>query len=200
MSLTGLFCSIIFLVLFRTYSRLLERKLREFCDALEERVEFLTVEKVVSQQLSEAQQTNALLQRFNSDLTATIGNALNEQLPAKLSEKLDPVINRVMNTSTDTVGTMVEGLGNSLHEKLNESLKEIASTLSGVNTALMSVSEKLNSSGENIASEINKVIQDLSEGIATIRKELERRLKQAPREGKKKLRSLRRHSVIFYQK
>ena len=172
MSLTGLFCSIVFLILFRTYSRILERKLREFCDALEERVEFLTVEKVVSQQLTEAQQTNKLLEKFNSDLSATIGNALNEQLPAKLSEKLDPVINRVMNTSTDTVGTMVEGLGNSLHEKLNESLKEIASTLSGVNTALMSVSEKLNSSGENIASEINKVIQDLSAGIATIRKDL----------------------------
>ena len=172
MSLTGLFCAILFTILLRVFSRRTENILHSFCDELEYRVLFQTPESIASEQLEAITQQTVTLDKFNADLAATISNALTIDLPKALSETLDPVMKQVMDSSGSSVGSMVKGLGDSLNEKLNESLNEIAATLTGVNTSLVSVSESLGSSGESVSIEINKAITDLSSSIGEIRKTL----------------------------
>ena len=172
MSLTGLFCSIWFSVMFRITSGFTERKLHKFCDELEYRVLFQTPESIAIKQLTAITQQTVTLDKFNTDLAATISDALTINLPEALSKTLDPVIKQVMDSSGSSVDTMVKGLGDSLHEKLNGSLNEIAATLTGVNTSLVSLSDSLGSSGESVAIEINKVITDLSASIGGIRDSL----------------------------
>ncbi len=174
MSLTGLFCSILFMILVRLSATRVDKSLRSFCDNVERLVTFQTAESIASSQLTAIEQQTKQLDALGNNLAGTIGNALTNDLPKALSEKLDPVINQVMNSSSSSVDTMVKGLGDSLHEKLNESLDEIATTLSGVNTTLESVSRNLSSSGNNVATEMNKAISDLSAGIEKIRKNLEK--------------------------
>ena len=172
MSLTGLFCSICFSVMFRIRSGFTEKRLHMFCDELEYRVHFLTPESIATDQLAAITQQTVTLDKFNTDLAATISNALTIDLPEALSKTLDPVIKQVMDSSGNSVDTMVKGLGDSLHEKLNGSLNEIAATLTGVNTSLVSLSDSLGSSGESVATEINKAITDLSDSIGGIRESL----------------------------
>ena len=172
MSLTGLFCSICFSVMFRIRSGFTERKLHMFCDELEYRVLFQTPESIANEQLAATQQQTVTLDKFNTDLAATISKSLTIDLPKALSKTLDPVIKQVLDTSGNSVDTMVQGLGDSLHEKLNASLNEIAATLTGVNTSLVSLSDSLGSSGASVATEINKAITDLSASIGGIRETL----------------------------
>ena len=172
MSLTGLFCSICFSIMFRIRSGFIERSLHTFCDELEYRVLFQTPESIAINQLEETKQQTVTLDKFNTDLAATISDALTKDLPEALSRTLDPVIKQVMESSDNSVDTMVRGLGESLHEKLNGSLNEIAATLTGVNTSLVSLSDSLGSSSESVATEINKAITDLSVSIGSIRESL----------------------------
>ena len=172
MSLTGLFCSICFTLIFRIRSGITDRKLHIFCDELEYRVLFQTPESIANDQLIATQQQTVTLDKFNTDLAATISNTLTKDLPKALSKTLDPVIKQVLDTSGNSVDTMVQGLGDSLHEKLNASLNEIAQTLTGVNTSLVALSDSLGSSGESVATEINKAITDLSASIGGIRETL----------------------------
>ena len=180
MSLSGLFCSIVFNLGHKLMSAQLDQAILRFCDALEQRMQFITPEGLSLEQLATVKDQTQQLKAFNADLAAQVGRALEantealrNELPERISESLkqeiNPILDRIGQGATDNVGGMVRDLGQQLHEHLNSSLSEIAGTLGGVNAALANLTQELGNSGSNVSKEIEGAVANLSATMDDIR-------------------------------
>lgn len=169
MSLSGLFASILFTVLYRRQSASLEECITKLCDAIEFRVQFNTPEKIAADQLREIREQTSLLKVFGNDLGAQIGEAVS----VTLTRDLAPVLDKVGNSAGAEVGGMVTELSEALNAKLNESLDEMSRTLSTINRTLVDVADKLTTSGSAIGEEMSKGIENLNTVIETARRQFE---------------------------
>lgn len=169
MSLSGLFASIVFTVLYRLKSASLEGRVNHLCDAIEYRVLFHTPEQIAAEQLREVKEQTNQLKLFGNNLGAQIGEAVS----ATLTKDLAPVLDKVGNSAGAEVGGMVTQLGDALNAKLNDSLDEMSRTLSTINRTLVDVTEKLTTSGSSIGVEMSKGIENLNTVIETARRQFE---------------------------
>lgn len=169
MSLSGLFASILFTIIYRRQSAALEGCITKLCDAIEFRVQFNTPEKIAADQLREIREQTSLLKVFGNDLGAQIGEAVS----TTLTRDLAPVLDKVGNSAGAEVGGMVSELSEALNAKLNESLDEMSRTLSTINRTLVDVADKLATSGSAIGEEMSKGIENLNTVIETARRQFE---------------------------
>lgn len=169
MSLSGLFASILFTILYRSQSAILERNISRLCDAIEFRVLFHTPEQIAAEQLKEIQEQTALLKVLGNDLGAQIGDAVS----ATLTRDLAPVLDKVGSSAGTEVSGMVGQIGDALNAKLNDSLDEMSRTLSTINRTLVDVTDRLTSSGNSIGEEMSKGVENLNAVIETARRQYE---------------------------
>lgn len=180
MSLTGLFCSIVFNFWHRVQNVQLDKAILGFCDALEFRMLFQTRESLAVEQLAVIKDQTTQLKAFNADLAAQVGHALEantqalqkdlpDRITSSIETELRPILDEIKKQSTDNVDGMVRDLGSQLHDNLNASLTEIATTLGGVNSSLTGLARELGNSGTDISSEINGAVSSLSATMEVIR-------------------------------
>ena len=169
MSLSGLTASILFTLLYRVQSSIIERKITYLCDAIEYRVLFHTPEQIAADQLKELREQSAELKTLGNDLGAQIGSAVSDTLTRDLA----PVLDKVGNSAGTEVSGMVGQIGDALNAKLNESLDEMSRTLSSINRSLVEVSERLATSGGSIGAEMSKGMAGLNSAIEDARRQFE---------------------------
>lgn len=81
MSLTGLFCSIVFTMTLRYSGKRTDKTLHGLCADIEDGCVFLSEQRVMRQMLEQAREQTSQLQSFSTELVAQIAKPLQDDLP-----------------------------------------------------------------------------------------------------------------------
>ncbi len=149
-SITGISCSILFVLVERYYSRSLHLVLGQWVDAIEFRLERVTPEGIALQQLEEAKRAATQLERFNTELIFSLEKALDEKIAGRLSPQLERLVEAVEGLRTDRsseAGRVIEQalsqFIDSMKEQTGSQFKEMASTVADLNRTLADASAEL---------------------------------------------------------
>ena len=114
MSLTGLFCSIIFTIVLRRWISQVEHDVYRLCATIEKRLTFISLENLAVEQLAATREQREHFRMIGLELVAELGRPLREELPAAISTSISnamgPLIQQVGQLGTEGVGEMVKGL------------------------------------------------------------------------------------------
>ncbi|WP_428681689.1 methyl-accepting chemotaxis protein [Reyranella sp.] len=132
MSVTGLFCSIVFTFGYRFWSGQLESSVARLAQDLEKRMDFVSLEALADQQLVAIKEQTVQQQ------------LLNTQLIAELSKPLE----RMTATGTEAIGGMVNELGQTLSARIGASLDKVAERIDGAAGKLTELSSSLGETSE----------------------------------------------------
>lgn len=145
MSVTGLFCSIVFSVGYRFLSGKLESSVARLAHALEKRMDFVSLEALADQQLAAIKEQTAQQQ------------LLNTQLIAELSKPLE----RMTATGTQAIGGMVNELGQTLTARIGASLDKVAERIDGAADKLAELSSALGETSEQFRATLDRSASSL---------------------------------------
>lgn len=142
MSLTGLFCSIIFTLAHRYCASQLEHAVSRLAHAFERRIDFISLEGLADRQLAAITEQTAQ-QRL-----------LNTQLIAELSKPLE----RITATGTEAIGGMVNELGRNLTSSVGQSLDRIAERIDGAAGSLTTLASSLGEASERFRETLDRSV------------------------------------------
>jgi len=140
MSVTGLFCSILFTFAYRSWSGFLERSVAGLAHALETKMAFVSLEALADEQLAAIKEQTAQQQ------------LLNTQLIAELSKPLE----RMTATGTEAIGGMVHELGQTLTARIGASLDKVAERIDGAADKLAELSSALGETSEQFRATLDR--------------------------------------------
>lgn len=145
MSLTGLFCSILFTGFHRFCSLRLEHAVSGLNHAIERRVDFVSLEGIADRQLSAIKEQTSQQQLLNAELIA------------QLSKPLE----RMSLTGVEAIGTMATELGTSITAKLGTSLDQIAERIDGAAITLSGLSSSLGDASKRFEETVERSVAGL---------------------------------------
>lgn len=164
MSLTGLFCSIVFTILLRHGMGRIEKAIHLLNGTLERQLTFISLEEIGVSQLEAIKEQKEHFKTIGMELVAELGRPLREELPRTISESIsgamNPLIERVGEMSSAGVGDMVSDLSNRFS--------------ADVGTALATASQKLNEAGD----QLDRVVKSMAQSSGNMGVEMEQAMKR----------------------
>jgi hypothetical protein len=149
MSLTGLFCSILFTLLHRVCTASLDRAVERVVHELETKMDFVSLEALADQQLTAIKEQT------------TQQSLLNTQLIAELSKPLE----RMSATGVEALGGMVSELGKSLISSLGASLDRVSARIDEAAEKLGGLAGSLNDASKQFEETLGRSIAGLGSAI-----------------------------------
>lgn len=159
MSLTGLFCSIVFTLVMRSCVTALERAVGRLVFEFERRIDFVSLEGLADQQLAAIKAQTAQQERLNLHLIA------------ELSKPLE----RMAQTGTEAVGGMVSELGKNLTSSVGQSLERIAERIDGAAESVGKLTQSLDEAAARFREVLDRSVAGLegvTQKIEAVSKEL----------------------------
>lgn len=173
MSLTGLFCSIIFTVLLRSIYGRLERSIHNLCATIEERLTYISLEALAAEQLKATREQREHFRLIGMELVAEIGRPLREELPAAIQSSIAgamaPIVERVGKLGAEGVGDMVTGLSDKLTDSIGLALTEASQKISDAAERLGMLADRLDQSSGRIGSEMEGVTERVAQAVEDLR-------------------------------
>lgn len=160
MSISGLFASIIFGIVYRWRMYGLDCLIAELAEAVESRVQFQTPEQIAVEQLGLVKEQSKIFQVIGNDIGTRVGEVIDE--------KFKNVVEGVTENSIENTGKIVNELGEALHAKLNESLNEMSKTLGSINRSLEGVSKSLVSESHTIGTTMESGVKNLGQAAEAL--------------------------------
>lgn len=189
MSLTGLFCSIVFTVVLRHLSSRLERSMANLNHEIESCMDFVSLESLADRQLVAIKEQTAQQQLLNMELIAQLSkplermssggveamsamaNELGASLSSTISTSLDQFANRIEGAS-QTLATLSDSLGNA-SRRFEENVERSIAGLDVVVQRIAMVTDKLSHAADSVATtttpvmETAKATADTARSLAT---------------------------------
>lgn len=186
-SITGIFFSLVFVVLVRRKSRDLHLEVSDWVGAIEGHMQRLTPESVALNQLREAQSATEQLKTFNTELVFSLEKALEEGIVGRLTPQLERLIDSVDGIRADRLtdaGQMVERaldrFSTAMQEQTGGQFKEMASIVANLNETLKDSAAGLARSqkdvGETLSSAMTEVKVSMGAGATAMTETLEQSL------------------------
>lgn len=173
MSLTGLFCSIVFTVLLRSIYGRLEHSIHELCAAIEQRLTFISLEALAAEQLKATREQREHFRLIGMELVAEIGRPLREELPAAIQNSIAgamaPILDRVGKLGAEGVGDMVSGISDKLTDSIGSALTEAGQKISDAGERLGLLADRLDQSSGRIGSEMEGVTERVAKAVEDLR-------------------------------
>ena len=146
MSLSGLFCSIVFTIVLRTGVSTVENGLHDLCETIENRLSFISLENLAVEQLAAIREQREHFRLLGFELVAELGRPLREELPAAISasikEAISPILEQVGKAGTEGLDEMVKERTKELEEK-NIELEKFQDLTVGREMKMMELKEKI---------------------------------------------------------
>jgi methyl-accepting chemotaxis protein len=153
MSLTGLFCSIVFTGTHRYFASRLKHAVSRLASGFESKIAFVSLEDLADKQLTAIKDQTTQQQLLNTTLIA------------ELSKPLE----RITATGTEAIGGMVVDLGRSLTSSIGQSLNQVAERIDGASEKLSSLATSL----DEASVRLNGALDQSSTSFERVAKRLE---------------------------
>ncbi|HGF5098615.1 TPA: hypothetical protein ACF373_002144 [Vibrio parahaemolyticus] len=182
-SIAGLITSMFFSWKEKKHSYELKYLLNEWNDLLEERLEFISVERLNTCILIEARSQSQALNSFSTDLAVSLGQVLNEQVSQPLNETLGNIqsaleqLNQNQSKAADeTIERLISEFSQSISGAAGKEMEAFATTMQSLSGDLREQMKAMNDNHESMQKSTKDTIGDLSkaftEGSNQMREEI----------------------------
>ncbi|WP_313903874.1 anti-phage ZorAB system protein ZorA [Rhizobium leguminosarum] len=173
MSLTGLFCSILFTIFLRGVYGGLEEAIHDLCGAIEKHLTYISLEALAAEQLNATREQREHFRLIGMELVAEIGRPLREELPEAIQKSIAgamaPIVEKVGKMGAEGVGDMVSGLSNKLTDSIGLALSEASQKISDASERLGSLADRLDQSSGRIGTEMEGVTERVAQAVEDLR-------------------------------
>lgn len=172
MSLTGLACSILLTIVLRVSADGVERNTRNLCHAIEKRLRFQSLEEIAAEQLRATREQGSAMRQVATEMVAELARPLREELPnaigASIKAEMEPILQRLGQTSEQGLGQMVDNLSERLSSDVGEALSLAAGRLGEAADRLTDLTGRMESGTGRIGAEYESLAARMSEQMATL--------------------------------
>ena len=165
MSLTGLFCSIVFTVVLRFSAKRKDEALHTLCADIERGCDFISEQGVLREMLEQAQEQTTHLQTFSTELVAQVAQPLKEDLPnairESISQAMQPVIDNISHGTNQGIESLVGSVSGQLVEGVEGSVREMRDLMEAVSTRLDEAAGRLDRSSEAMTGNVDEAVGSL---------------------------------------
>lgn len=173
MSLTGLFCSIIFTIVLRYGMSRLERAAHDVSSSLERRLSFISLESLAMDQLAATQEQREHFRAIGMELVAELGRPLREELPlaisASIQNAMKPVLDQVATAGTAGVGSMVTDLSSRFSDDVGKALNVASGKLAEAGDRIARLSEAMDRSSGRMGGEMDAAVTKMAQAVDELR-------------------------------
>ena len=173
MSLTGLFCSIVFSLVLRFLAKWKDRALHALCKVIEDGCDYLSEQDVLRQLLDQTEEQTTHLQTFGTELVAQIARPLKEELPNAIRESLaaamQPVIDNISRGTHRGIDALAGRVSDQLVDGVQSSVVAMNATIEGIRGALEAVTHRLDQSSGAMSENVGKAVESLGSQIETLK-------------------------------
>jgi len=173
MSLTGLFCSIIFTIVLRYGTSRLERAAHDVSSTLERRLSFISLESLAMDQLAATQEQREHFRAIGMELVAELGRPLREELPLVISTSIQnamkPVLDQVATAGTAGVGNMVTDLSSRFSDDVGKALGVASGKLAEAGDRIAKLSEAMDRSSGRMGGEMDAAVTKVAQAVDELR-------------------------------
>jgi len=173
MSLTGLFCSIVFTVIFRRVYGTLLKVTHDLCGEIERKLTYISLEALAAEQLQAVREQREHFRIIGMELVAEIGRPLREELPraisASISDAMAPMMDRVGKLGAEGVGDMVSGLSSKLTDTIGLALSDASQRLSEAGMKIGQLADRMDQSSGRMGSEMETATIRVAQAVEELR-------------------------------
>lgn len=173
MSLTGLFCSIVFTVSLRLGTSKLEKNVHNLNSLIEQRLAFISLEELTLRQLKATDENRDHFRKIGMEMVAELGRPLREELPRAISESISkaitPVIEQVSRLGNDGVGEMVQNLSSRFSEDVGHALTQASDRISLAGDQIKLLAERMDQSSGKMGNEMENALSRLGQAVENLR-------------------------------
>jgi len=182
-SVVGLLTSIVFSVTTKRNLNAYRAQLDDFVKLIGKRVQFITAERVATEQLSESQKQTAQLQQFNTDLAVNISAALDDKLSQRFAptlEKMIGVLEQVRDERSEGMERMLKDIAENFRETMTgaagSEMSALSETLEGLTAAVQETTQKLSGASSEAGSGLVEASRQAAEEIRRVATEMAKNL------------------------
>jgi ABC-type transporter Mla subunit MlaD len=172
MSLTGLFCSIIFTVVLRSRIESVETLVHKICSKTEFLLKFISLEDIANNQLQAIKEQREHFRSIGLELVAEFGRPLREELPNSISQSITqamaPIMERVNKIGSDGVGSMVEDLSQKFSNDVSGALEKASESIEKAGRKIGDLATRMDQSSGNMNEQLMSSIASLGNALEKI--------------------------------
>jgi methyl-accepting chemotaxis protein len=173
MSLSGLACSIIIIIVLKSQVGGVDRDLHHLVRMLERRFDFVSLETLGFEQLRVQREAQAANQKLATELVADLGRPLREELPqaisASIRENMAPVLEQLSKQGTDSVSTMASDLSQQITDGLGESLAAASASMAQAGDRIAQLADRMDNSSGRMGSEMEGAVARVAQAVDDLR-------------------------------
>lgn len=173
MSLTGLFCSIIFTIVLRIGMSQLEDAAHTVSSSLEQRLSFISLEALAVEQLNAVREQREHFRAIGMELVAELGRPLREDIPLAISNSIStamaPLLDQVGKAGTDGVGSMVQDLSSRFSDDVGKALGQASEKLAQAGERIGQLSERMDQSSGRMGNEMDAAVARVAQAVDDLR-------------------------------
>lgn len=173
MSLTGLFCSIIFTYVLRRGISRIDKAIHELCASIEKRLTFISLENLAVEQLTAVREQREHFRMIGLELVAELGRPLREELPIAISSSISsamaPLMQQVGQVGAEGMNEMVKGLSSRLSDDVESALRKASESLVQAGDRITMLSDRMDQSSNRVGSEIDGSANRLTKAVEELR-------------------------------
>jgi len=173
MSLTGLFCSIVFGFFLRARMGRMDKALHQLCDAIEQRLNFVSLEEIAKDQLAEvrkqSEQTQALITQLIANIDEPLKTGLPNAIRLGIAEAMIPVVEKIGTAGSDGVASTMENLSGQLTDGIGGALTQVSDRLATAGETLEALAGRMDNSSSRMGGEMEAAITRLAASVDEMR-------------------------------
>ncbi|HAG71168.1 MAG TPA: hypothetical protein DCL66_03100 [Gammaproteobacteria bacterium] len=175
MSLVGLLCSIIFTVLLRARSNLIDRELQKLCTAIERRLVFVSLEDIGFRQLRAATEQREHLREIGMGMVAELQkplDALPDRITTAIADRMDPIFERVAAMGTSNVEGMVGDLSTQLSQSVGNALTQASESLGEATDRIGMMVDRMGDTNTQAGEGLQTALDQMAKAMSDMRNEV----------------------------
>ncbi|KQX34369.1 hypothetical protein ASD04_16525 [Devosia sp. Root436] len=173
MSLTGLFCSIIFTIVLRIGMSRLEDTAHSVSNSLEQRLSFISLESLAVEQLAAVREQREHFRAIGMELVAELGRPLREDIPLAISNSISaamaPLLDQVGKAGTEGVGSLVQDLSSRFSDDVGKALGQASDKLAQAGERIGALSERMDASSGRMGGEMDAAVARVAQAVDDLR-------------------------------
>lgn len=175
MSLVGLFCSILFTFLLRARQNKMDAVLHRLCIGIERRLVFVSLEDIGFRQLRAATEQREYLREIGMSMVAELQKpleALPTQITSAISDKMDPIFDRVTSMGTSNMEGLVGDLSQQLSHSVGNALTRASESLGEATDRIGLMVDRMSSTNTQAGDGLREALDQMARAISEMRSEV----------------------------